>query len=110
VGYGDDRPQTIPERRGMPKIPGAREDSYTAASYAAQFGVTVEDAQDLIDRYGRHAHKHIEREIIRMVQADPALKRRAFLLDDGTRATPEEERAALDWLAKLGIKPRRDES
>jgi hypothetical protein len=53
----EDRPRTFPERRGLTQGGSEREphrEPYSAASYCAQYGIPLEDAQDLVRRYKTH--------------------------------------------------------
>ena len=79
-------------------MPRNRERKYTAASYSAQYGIPLEDAEDLVGRCG--SHSAVERAIYAMLAADPELKRRALLLD-GMTAT-EEEREQVERLLRRG--------
>jgi hypothetical protein len=102
---GEERPRSVPEIRGMKPIPPEREDSYTAESYAAQFGVYVEDAAELIARHGKHAHKAIEREILLDLARDAEQRRRALLQDERLEASPTEQREAEAFMRRMGMKP-----
>lgn len=84
-----ERPLSIPELRGMPPIPRDREQPYSAESYAAQYGITVRGAQDLLER--STSHQQIHRQILAMFQNDPALKRRALMLETTQPLSQEEE-------------------
>jgi hypothetical protein len=105
----NDRPKTVPEIRGMDMSAEARERErvrerpYSAASYAAQYGITVEDAEDLRDRYPNH--HQIVRAITAMLAADPDLKRRALMLEGTVELTEEEQRFAGRANQHLGPKP-----
>lgn len=67
---------SIPELRGFSPIPAGRTDKYSAASYAAQYGITVEEADELVGNYG--SHPEIHGAILRMYSADPARRQRAI--------------------------------
>ena len=88
-----DRPKTIPELRGMPAVPAERERRYSPESYAAQYGIAVDDARELIAR--SDSHPQIVRQILSRIAASPELKRRALMLDDASPLTEEEEQFAL---------------
>jgi len=85
----DERPKSVPEIRGMKPVPAERDRKYSAASYAAQYGVTVEDAKELVGSFADHTG--VRGEIHRMLGEDEALRRRALLLDDPSGVTPGEE-------------------
>lgn len=91
----DERPRSIPEMRGMQMNAEARERErnrekpYSANSYAAQYGITVEDAQELRGRF--NSHPRIVREITTMFARDPELRTRALMLGDAEPLTAEEE-------------------
>jgi hypothetical protein len=104
-GAAEERPRSVPEIRGMKPIPPEREDSYTAGSYAAQFGIYVEDAADLIARHGKHAHKAIEREILLSLARDVEERRRALLQDEALEPTETEKREAEAFMRKMGMRP-----
>ena len=71
-----DRPKTLPEQRGhdMQNEREGGEKPYTKESYASQYGITVEEAEELRDRY--QTHGEVKRAILHMVLADPARARR----------------------------------
>jgi hypothetical protein len=53
----EERPKTFPEQRGITQGSEEREpqrEPYSAASYCAQYGIPLEDAQDLVRRYKTH--------------------------------------------------------
>ena len=106
MAHGPPRPKSIPELRGMPPVPRERQRSFSAESYTAQYGVTVEDGEDLREKHGKDAHAAIEREIHRMLAADADLKRRALMLDD-FETTPEEEMEAMKLMRAWGVGPKR---
>lgn len=95
-GFPGDKPKTIPEMRGMSMRPDAREREanrerpYSPESYAAQYGITVEDAREIRERSANH--RQIVRQINAMFIADPELKRRALMIEDAKPLTEEEER------------------
>lgn len=70
---------SIPELRGMKPIPNERIKPYSAESYSAQYGITLEEAEVLIESHA--THREIERRIYAMFVADPALKHRALFID-----------------------------
>jgi hypothetical protein len=86
------RPLSVPEMRGM--RPDDRPDSerpYSAASYAAQYGIGVEEAQDLMSPSANHGE--VKRRIYRRFTSEPALRAQALMLDGGAATlTPEEEK------------------
>ncbi len=96
-------PKTIQEMRGMIPAPADRERPYSAASYAAQYGITVEDAQDLIEAWS--THKQIERQIVAMFRADPELKARALMLDAEDEPSDDAKLIADRLLSRLGMQP-----
>ncbi len=91
----DERPRSIPELRGMTMNVEARERErgrekpYSAASYAAQYGIRTEDAEELRGRFS--GHHEIVRQITAMFGRDTELKRRALALDESGPLTPEED-------------------
>ena len=77
-GRPEERPRPIPEIRGF-SAPSKERDpakKYSAASYAAQFGVPLEDAEALVEKF--HSHAEVVRAINRLFSADPDLKRVAL--------------------------------
>lgn len=72
----DERPRTITELRGMTPSPTDRTKKYSKESYAAQYGITIEEADDLIGNYS--SHPEVERAIFRMYSDNPALRDRAI--------------------------------
>ena len=85
----DERPRTIPEMRGLTKDERADpEKPYSKESYAAQYGITVEDAEDLRIRYATHGE--VKRAIYAMFSRDEGLRRRALMLDGAKTTSPEE--------------------
>lgn len=94
--------KSIPELRGMAPIPRDRVAPYSAESYAAQYGITVEDAEDILERC--ETHKQVERMILAMFKADPELKRRALALEETVDLTEEELRLAERARQYLGRK------
>jgi predicted HNH restriction endonuclease len=97
----DDRPRTIPEMRGLPAIDRDRDHPFSAKSYAAQYGITVEDAEDILQRCNSHGQVH--RQIVAMFKNDAVLKRRALMLDDERNMTGEEKKTAAALLKRLGL-------
>ncbi len=91
----DERPRSIPELRGMTMNVEARERErgrekpYSAASYAAQYGIRTEDAEELRGRL--RGHHEIVRHIMAMFSRDEELKRQALALDESGPLTPEED-------------------
>jgi len=81
----DDRARSVPEMRGATRDdrPDHRE-PYGPKSYAAQYGITVEDAEGLVARHGTHGE--IKRAVYRMFSEDEGLRRRALMLG----RTPDE--------------------
>ena len=77
-GQPEERPRPIPEIRGFTPPSKKRDPAkkYSAASYAAQFGVPLEDAEELVAKF--HSHAEVVRAINRLFSADPDLKRRAL--------------------------------
>jgi hypothetical protein len=73
--------------------PDDRRDSerpYSAASYAAQYGIGVEDAQDLMSPSTNHGE--VKRSIYCRLTSEPALQAQALMLDGGAPLTSEEEK------------------
>ena len=77
-GRPEERPRTIPEIRGFAAASKERDPAkkYSPASYAARYGIPLEDAEELVEQ--SHAHGDVERAINRVFSADPDLKRRAL--------------------------------
>ena len=73
---GEARPKTMQEHRGIKTPPTDRTKPYSAASYAAQYGVKVEDAADLLERSG--THQQVERGIFALYKQNPRVKDRAL--------------------------------
>lgn len=93
----DGKSFSIPEMRGMKPTPKNRTRKYSAASYAAQYGITVEDAEDLVNRC--NDHRAVEQAIHRMLSLDPELRQKALMLD-GEVEMNEEEKARYERLAQ----------
>jgi hypothetical protein len=100
------RPTSVPEARGMKPVPPERTRKYSPESYAAQYGVTVEDARELIGAFADHAG--VRDEIHRMLGRDEALRRRAFLLDDPSGVTPNEEEVREEYALLKRLKDGAD--
>lgn len=98
----NERPRTVPEIRGVGRAHHTAEREpdkpYSAVSYAAQYGITIEDAEDLVRDHGKFGHAAIERQIHDMLRRDLELRRRALMLDDA--AVTEEDRAAADRIVQ----------
>lgn len=90
----DDRPKTIQEIRGMRAPEKDREKPYSAASYAAQYGITIDDAEELLAR--SNTHEQVHRQIMAMYTNDPELKRRAMMSDDLPTGGSGKPRATTD--------------
>lgn len=104
---GENRVKNIPEWRGMIEIPDDRERPYSKESYAAQYGITVEDAREFLEQC--ETHTQVERMIFALYKSDPELKRRAMLMDEDEREpTDEEKRIANRLLRQLGLDPLYD--
>lgn len=77
----DDRPKLIPQRRGVSEESGSRDPDrpYSMHSYSAQYGITVEEAKELIERYAspdrKTGHRQIRDEINGILALDPARRR-----------------------------------
>lgn len=97
----DELPRSVCEMRGMPAIDRDRERPFSPASYAAQYGITIEDAQDLVA--SSNSHPQIHRQILAMFKADRELKERALMLGDRRAMTDDEKRVANTLLARLGL-------
>ena len=114
-GRPEDRPRPIPEIRGF-TAPSRERDpdkKYSPASYAAQYGVPLEDAEGLVGKF--HSHGEIVRAINQLFSADPDLKRAALdpLADEKRKAErirAEEEEARARGIAEkeAKAKARRD--
>ena len=99
---GDVKVMPIPELRGMPPIPEDRERLYSAASYCAQYGIPLEDAQEIVEACT--SHPQAERMILALFKAKADLKKKAMLLDgDGQDLSIEEKRTANRLLRDLGM-------
>ncbi len=78
----DERPRNIPEMRGVSMRPESREAErdrerpYTAESYAAQYGITIETAREMMER--STSHRQIVRQITTLFTSDPDLRRQAL--------------------------------
>lgn len=73
----------------MPPAPPDRTRPYSAESYAAQYGITVEWGQELREQHG--THQEIERAILAAFKADSQLKARALMLEEQVVLTEEEK-------------------
>ena len=82
--------QTIQEMRGMKPPDAERTKMYSADSYAAQYGITVEDATEYRERC--ETHQQVERMILAAFKTDPDLKTKALMLEDQVVLTEEEKR------------------
>lgn len=89
----------------MPAIAGDRERPFSAESYAAQYGITVEDAAEMLETSQRSSHPQMHRQILAMFMADPDLKHRALMLTDAlpSFATPEEVADYERWMRDPGL-------
>ncbi len=97
------RPKSVPEMRGMPPIDRDRDRPFSPKSYAAQYGITVEDAEDLLAECQSHPQMH--RKILALFLSDPDLKRRALMLEETSEMTAEEREGADRLLKRLGLAP-----
>jgi hypothetical protein len=86
-GVRQERPRGIPEHRGMPKDERpVDEKPYTADSYAAQYGISVEEAETFIADSGKQ-HGDVIRRIHRLYQEHPERRREAIqMLDSNANA------------------------
>jgi len=93
----------------MPAIEGNRERPFSAESYAAQYGITVEDAAEMLKTCASHPQMH--RQILAMFMADSDLKHRALMLTDMLPVSAEEVADYERWMQRLGLaKPRLGEA
>lgn len=97
------RPKSVPELRGMPTIPRDRERPYSPESYAAQYGIDLEEAEHLVDN--SISHPQIHRQIIAMLQSDADLKERALFLSEEDEPTDDEKSQADRLLKRAGLQP-----
>lgn len=81
-----------------------RERPYTAESYAAQYGVTIDAAREIRDR--STTHRQIVRQITALLTNDAELKREALFIQDKAVLSDKEERLYSRTL-KTGI-PTKD--
>lgn len=96
-----DRPRSIPELRGHAPIPPERTRSYSALSYAALYGITIEEAEEIRKRCGAtgpgspdSAHRAIADEIMAIFRADKDRLMEAIGAGPEVEASEEEiERA-----------------
>ena len=96
--------RTIQGMRGMSPAPADRVQRYSAESYAAQYGITVEDAQEYRDAC--ETHQQVERMILAAFRADPDLKAKALMLEEQVVLTDEEKRMIGRTKQHLGNKER----
>ena len=77
-GRVEERPRPLWEIRGFTPPSKERDPAkkYSAASYAARYGIPLEDAEALVEQ--NPSHQDVERAINRVLSADPDLKRRAL--------------------------------
>lgn len=85
-------PKKIPEMLGFSKIPHDRERSYSRMSYQAQYLLHEDEAQALLDRHGKEAHKAIDRELSLRYLRDADYERRIDEARMDNEEVPEEER------------------
>lgn len=71
----------IPEIRGMSleEERGDLEKHYSKASYAAQYGITLEDAEDVIATTSNHGQAKAA--ITKMLTTNPDMMKKALFLD-----------------------------
>lgn len=86
---------SVPEIRGHKPIPADRTDAYSAASYSALYGITIEDAEELKASYG-NSHRDIHRTIMRMFSEDELLKERCLFPEREERRREEARRAEVE--------------
>lgn len=96
----DERTFDIPEMRGMsPDKRAGGEVPCSPESYAAQYGVTVQDAEDLAGRRkdgkavksGLYStHGDVKRELQRRFRENEDVRRRVLMLDEDSPASPGE--------------------
>lgn len=94
--------KTIQEMRGMPPAPAERIQRYSAESYAAQYGITVEEAEEY--RNQCETHQQVERMILAAFKTDPQLKAKALMLEEQVVLTEEEK--ALVGRARQHLGPK----
>lgn len=85
----NNRPKTIPEMRGHSPIPRDRVKLYSPESYAAQYGITVDDAEEFVERSS--SHREVERKIFALFREQPDVRQKALMLDEAADLTEEEE-------------------
>ena len=91
---GEARPKTIQQRRGMTPPPDDRTRPYSAESYAAQYGITVEDGAELREAFGTHGE--IERAIFGMYRRSPDLRDRAVFAGEHDPTLTGRQRRKLE--------------
>lgn len=89
-----ERPKTIPELRGMARVPTDRTKKYSVASYTAQYGITREDAEEIVALFS--SHQEAERAIFRMYSENPALRDRAINWHHYEQERDDERRRQVD--------------
>lgn len=70
-------------------MPRDRTKLYSAESYAAQYGITVEDAEGFVETSTTHAD--VERKIYAYFRAQPIMRQKALMIENVTDLTEEEE-------------------
>ena len=89
-----EQPKTIQGHRGIKPPPEDRTKPYSAESYSAQYGITVEDAKEL--RETHPTHPEIERAIFSMYRRDPGLRDRAIFRGAGDPSLSEKQRKSFE--------------
>lgn len=91
-----DRTRSFVELRGgtADTRPDAGE-PYSAASYAAQYGITVDDAEALVEQYGTHGE--VKERIFKEYVCDPNFRKEALELgEQKTCLLTDEERDQIE--------------
>ncbi len=83
-------PRTIQEHRGITTPPAERTERYSAASYSAQYGIPVEDAEEI--RESCNTHQQVERGIFALYKLKPDLKERALFREPEPELTEAQKK------------------
>lgn len=101
--------RAVQQIRGMKDAPPRdRVKPYSAESYSAQYGITVEDAEELRETCKTHAE--IEKSIFSMYAKDAELKKRCLIAEENVTLTQEEMRlrdSVIEGLRKRQSSSRR---
>ena len=98
----------------VPEIRGIREDRrpdterpYSAESYAAQYGIGIEDAEDLIAQAEPANHGVVKRRIYRRFSLEPELRRKALMVEDKAAiALTGEEAKRMERTVGTKLRPK----